>query len=168
VFGVEDEELHDAVLRLLAEKRQTLATAESVTAGLVAHRLAQVPGASQWLRGGIVAYQNTAKQELLGVPAELLERHGAVSGPVAEAMAVGARDRFAADLAVSTTGLAGPTGEGDKPVGLVYVGLAWAGGVTSQHFGWVGTRAEIQSRTAKLALNVARLHLLGKPPRPWQ
>jgi nicotinamide-nucleotide amidase len=162
VFGVEDEELQDAVVRLLEEKRQTLATAESVTAGLVAHRLGQIAGVSRWLRGGIVAYTNAVKTALLGVPAALLERHGAVSAEVAEAMALGCRQHFGTDLAVSTTGLAGPDSDGSgKPVGLVYVGLAWAGGVSSHSFNWGGTRTEIQSRSAKLALNRVRLHLLG-------
>src|SRR6185436_15713716 len=114
-----------------------------------------------WLRGGIVAYTNQIKHEVLGVPQELLDIHGAVSAPVAEAMAVGARERMKTDLAVSTTGLAGPGGAtADKPVGLVYVGLAWQGGVSSMPFSWAGTRTEIQSRTAKQALNVVRLKLL--------
>jgi nicotinamide-nucleotide amidase len=161
VFGTDDEDLQHVVLRLLGEKRRTLATAESVTAGLVAHRVAQVPGGSNWLRGGIVAYTNEMKTRLLGVPAELLEAHGAVSAQVAEAMAVGCRDKFGTDVAVSTTGLAGPGGaEPDKPIGLVYVGLAWDGGASSAAFTWPGTRTEIQSRTAKMALNVVRLHLL--------
>jgi nicotinamide-nucleotide amidase len=161
VFGTDDEDLQHVVLRLLGEKRRTLATAESVTAGLVAHRVAQVPGASNWLRGGIVAYTNEMKTRLLGVPAELLEAHGAVSAQVAEAMAVGCRDKFGTDVAVSTTGLAGPGGaEPDKPIGLVHVGLAWDGGASSAAFTWPGTRTEIQSRTAKMALNVVRLHLL--------
>jgi nicotinamide-nucleotide amidase len=162
IFGVENEELQDAVLRLLAEKHQTLATAESVTGGLVARSVCRVPGASEWFRGGIVAYVNEVKQELLGVPHTLIEEHGVVSAPVAEAMAVGCRDRFHTDLAVSTTGIAGPAGGTvDKPVGLVFVGLAWDGGSKAFRFSWMGSRDEVQSRTAKMALNHVRLHLLG-------
>lgn len=164
VFGVEDEDLHDVVVRLLREQGKTLATAESVTTGQVAERIGRVPGASECFLGGIVAYSNAAKQALLGVPGELLAAHGAVSGPVAEAMAVGCRARFGSDLAVSTTGIAGPGGATPtKPVGLVWVGLAWEGGVSSQSFSWTGTRGEIQNRTAKLALNRVRLHLLRPP-----
>jgi nicotinamide-nucleotide amidase len=163
VFGAEDEDLQDAVLRLLAERRRTLAAAEGVTAGQVAERLARVPGASAWFRGGLVAYDNRVKVEMLGVPQPLLEEHGAVSAAVAEAMAVGCRTRFRTDLAVSTVGLAGPGGgTADKPVGLVYVGLAWDGGTASMTWNWVSTRPEVQSRTAKLALNLARLHLLRR------
>lgn len=161
VYGVEDEDLHHVVLRLLTEKRKTLATAESLTAGLVAQRLGQVPGASAWFRGGVVAYHNDLKVELLGVPRTVLAEHGAVSAPVAEAMAVGCRTRLHTDLAVSTTGVAGPGGATpEKPVGLVYVGLAWDGGSETVSYSWTGTRYEVQSRTAKLALNRVRLHLL--------
>ncbi len=161
VFGVDDDELQTAVIRLLHEKRKTLSTAESITGGLVAHRLAQIPGASDWFRGGLVAYDNGVKHEQLGVSKDLLETQGAVSASVAEAMAVGCRARLKTDLAVSTTGLAGPGGATpDKPVGLVYVGLAWADGVASFPFHWSGTRIEIQSRTAKQALNAVRLKLL--------
>jgi nicotinamide-nucleotide amidase len=161
VFGFDDEELQQVVLRLLGQKRLTLATAEGVTAGLLAHRLAGVPGASLWFRGGLVVYDNQLKVEFLGVPPRLLEEHGTVSGLVAEAMAIGCRTRFRTDLAVSTVGLAGPEGAGvHKPIGLVYVGLAWAGGVVSQSWNWGGTRTEIQSRTAKLALNRLRIHLM--------
>lgn len=161
VFGSDDEELQDVVVRLLAEKKRTIATAESITCGLTARQLARVPGVSAWLKGGVVSYTNEIKMKLLGVPTELLEKVGAVSAPVAEAMAQGARKLLGTDLAVSTTGLAGPTGdEFGNPVGLVFVGLAWNGGVTSQSWSWGGTRAEIQSRTAKLALNCVRLHLL--------
>ncbi|HEY7426533.1 MAG TPA: competence/damage-inducible protein A [Gemmataceae bacterium] len=164
VFGVEDEELQDVVAILLAAKHQSLATAESVTAGQVAERLGSVPGISTWFRGGIVAYDNRLKVELLGVPQSLLDAHGAVSAEVAEAMAVGCRTRLRTDLAVSTTGVAGPNDLGpDKPAGLVYVGLARAGGVSSVRFSWTGTRAEVQRRTAKLALNCVRLHLFEQP-----
>jgi nicotinamide-nucleotide amidase len=161
VFGVEDEELHDAVAALLAAKRKTLATAESITCGLVAHSLAHVPGVSAWLRGGIIAYTNEVKTALLGVPKALLDEKTAVSPEVAEAMAVGVRSRMGTDVAVSTTGYAGPTGGGPgAPPGLVYVGLAWDGGSATYQFNWAGARVEVQRRTAKMALNAVRLHLL--------
>lgn len=164
VYGVEDEGLEHAVLPLLAEKRQTLATAESVTAGLVARRLGGVPGASAWFQGGVVAYDNRVKINLLSVPSPLIAEHGAVSAQVAEAMAIGCRAKLGTDLAVSTVGFAGPAGGApDKPVGLVYVALASAAGVVSQSYNWPGNRAEVQSRTAKLALNRVRLHLLQAP-----
>ncbi len=161
VFGVEDEDLHDAVAALLHAKRLTLATAEGVTAGLVSSRLASVPGASAWLRGGIIAYDNAVKVEMLAVPQQLIDDKGAVSAEVAEAMAVGCRTRMRSDLAVSTVGVAGPGGLGpERPAGSVFVGLAWEGGSSSANFTWPGTRAEVQRRTAKMALNRVRLHLM--------
>lgn len=161
VYGEEAEELEDVLVRMLAEKRRTVATAESITAGQVAQRLGRVPGVSEWFRGGVVAYTNDAKMGLLGVPAELLATHGAVSAPVAEAMAVGVRQRLGADYGVSTTGIAGPGGgTAETPVGTVFVGLSWDGGATTTSWSWGGTRTEIQSRTAKLALNALRLYLL--------
>lgn len=162
VYGVDDEELQDAVITLLAAKHLSIATAESVTAGLVCQRLGQVPGASLYLRGGIVAYDARVKVALLAVPQILIDEHGVISAPVVEAMAVGCRTKLRSDLAVSTVGLAGPGGGSPvKPIGLVYVGLAWDGGVSSTSFSWSGTRMEIQSRTAKMALNAVRLHLLS-------
>jgi nicotinamide-nucleotide amidase len=160
VFGVEEEELHDAVVRLMHERRQTLATAESITGGLVAHRVCLVPGASDFFRGGVVTYTDEVKHRELGVPTELLERFGAVSEPVARAMAEGVRKRFGTDLGVATTGFAGPGGGTDNdPVGTAYVGLAHADGTDVTRWGWLGTRYEIMSRTAKLALNMVRLRL---------
>lgn len=156
VFAVGDDTMQAAVLRLLAERKQTLATAESLTGGLVAHRLSQVPGASDWYKGGVVSYTNAAKMSLLGVPEDMLDKYTAVSAPVAEAMAVGIRQRLGTDLAVSTTGYAGPTGD---PVGMTFVGLAWAGGASSTSFHWFGNRTEIQSRAATMALNRVRLFL---------
>jgi nicotinamide-nucleotide amidase len=167
VFSVEDEELHDVVVRLMHEKKQTLATAESITGGLVAHRVCLVPGASDFFRGGVVTYTDEVKHRELGVPWELLKRFGAVSEPVARAMAEGVRARFGTDLAVATTGFAGPTGGTEEnPVGTTYVALAHSDGTEVTRFGWIGSRQEIMSRTAKLALNMVRLRLLRLPDAP--
>jgi nicotinamide-nucleotide amidase len=164
VFGSDDEDVQHAVLRLLGERRKTLAVAESLTAGLVGDRLATVPGASAWFRGGVIAYDNRVKAELLGVPKDLLDSKGAVCAEVAEAMAIGCRARLGTDVAISTTGVAGPDPLGpDLPAGLAFVGLAWDGGASSASFHWLGTRQEVRSRTARMALNKARLHLLRLP-----
>ena len=164
VFGVEDEELQDAVVRLLHDTRRTLATAESLTGGLVAHRVCLVPGASDFFRGGVVTYTDDVKAEQLGVPRDLLAAHGAVSEPVARAMAEGVRAKFGTDLGVATTGFAGPGGGTDAdPMGTAYVALAHAGGTDVTRYGWLGTRYEVMSRTAKLALNMVRLHLANGP-----
>lgn len=161
VFGTGEEELQHVVAKLLERTGQTLATAESVTGGLMASRLTQVPGISRFYRGGMVAYQTPIKASVLGVPAALLDQYGAVSAAVAEAMAQRARELFQADLAIATTGVAGPdSDERGTPVGLVYIGLAWSGGVRSSQVRWFGNRLEIQSRAAKSALNEVRLHLL--------
>jgi len=161
VFGVEDEELQDAVAKLLLEKRLTIGTAESLTGGLVADRLVTVAGASRWFRGGIVSYANEVKRDVLGVPQQLLDAKGAVSAEVVEAMAVGCRRVLQTDLAVSTSGVAGPDALGpDLPVGFVWTAVAWEGGVGSFSYSWAGTRSEIRRRTAKFALNRVRLHLL--------
>lgn len=164
VYGVDQEQLHHVVGRLLLARGQTVATAESLTGGLVTSLLTEIPGISAALLGGCVAYANEVKQSQLGVPAALLQEHGAVSAPVAEAMAQGVRQRYGADYGLSTTGIAGPTGAtATKPVGLVFIGLAWAGGVKSFQVNWFGSRGEIRSRSAKSALNALRLHLLQQP-----
>jgi nicotinamide-nucleotide amidase len=161
VIGVGDEDVPHALLKLLEAKRLTLSSAESVTGGTVGQLLTAVPGSSAWYRGGVIAYENRVKMELLGVPQELIDSKGVVSPEVAEAMAVGCRARLKTDLAVSTTGVAGPQAESpDRPAGYVVVGLAWEGGSSSLQFSWLGTRQEVQRRTARLALNRARLHLL--------
>jgi len=121
------KEVPELVLERLVGQQRTIAFAESCTGGLCAARLTDLPGSSQAFQGGVVAYSNAAKLELLGVPKALLEEHGAVSEPVAAAMAAGARERFSADCAIATTGIAGPAGgTDDKPVGTVCFALATA------------------------------------------
>ncbi len=125
VYGVDDEQLETVIVRLLTERKQTLALAESCTGGFIANRITNVPGASAVLLAGLVTYSNDAKEQFLGVSAGTLKRHGAVSEFVAREMVEGARRRTGADYAISVTGIAGPSGGTlEKPVGTVFIGLA--------------------------------------------
>jgi nicotinamide-nucleotide amidase len=125
IYGTEEDELETVIVRMLAERKATLALAESCTGGCIAHRVTNVPGASAVLLAGLVTYSNAAKQRFLGVRAETLAAHGAVSEPVAREMAEGARREAQAGYAVSVTGIAGPSGgTSEKPVGTVFIGLA--------------------------------------------
>jgi nicotinamide-nucleotide amidase len=112
----------------LRAKAWRLATAESSTGGLIGHAITMTPGASDYYAGGVICYSNAAKEELLGVPADVIEAHGAVSEPVAAALAEGAADRFQAEFSISVTGIAGPEGGSDrKPVGTHYLGVVRRG-----------------------------------------
>ena len=161
IFGVDDETLAGALLARLVVRGQTLATAESITGGAIADALVRVPGASQAFLGGVVAYDNVVKTALLDVDAALLREHGAVSEPVALAMARGACARVGADLAVATTGIAGPSGAtADKPVGLVYIGIASRDGeATARRVTLPGSRDDIRRRATTAALNLLWRHM---------
>jgi nicotinamide-nucleotide amidase len=162
-FGVDEASLASVVLEQLRSRGQTLAVAESCTGGGLGASLAAVPGASDVLLGGVIAYANSVKQGLLGVPAALLEAHGAVSDAVARAMAEGARRATGADWALAITGVAGPGGgSAEKPVGLVHIAVAGPAGCSSEgmRFGASRGRSWIQTLAAGEALNRLRLALL--------
>ena len=161
-FGVDDDDLATVVLGQLRARGQTLAVAESCTGGGLGAALAAVPGASDVWLGGVIAYANAVKQQLLGVPEPVLAQHGAVSDPVAQAMAEGARRVTGADWALAITGVAGPGGGTEaKPVGLVHIAVAGPDGCSSEgvRFGASRGRAWIQTLSAGEALNRLRLRL---------
>ena len=162
ILGEGDVDVVQALILELQKHQATLAVAESCTGGLVAQRLTDYPGVSQVFLGGVVCYGNQAKIDLVGVPSQLIEQHGAVSAEVAEALAVGARDRFGASLGIGITGIAGPDGgTPEKPVGLVYVALANQKLVAHRRLllGQEQPRKIIRSRAAKHAMNWAWLIL---------
>ena len=164
LYSRDERPIEEHVLALCRAKRLTLATAESETGGLVAQRLTSIPGSSDVFVGGIVAYANEVKEAALGVPAELLESHGAVSAEVAEAMARGARARLGADVAVAVTGIAGPGGGSEeKPVGLVYLHAEGPDGGAAREFTFPGDRASIRARSAVMALHLVRRLLTRSP-----
>ncbi|MGH3675174.1 MAG: competence/damage-inducible protein A [Mycobacterium sp.] len=160
IFSEDGSRVDDQVAALLAGRR--IATAESCTAGLVAARLTERPGSSMYVAGGVVAYANEAKAELLGVHPELIETHGAVSEQVAEAMAEGALRRFGADTAVAITGIAGPGGgTEDKPVGTVCFSVMLADGPThTRTLLLPGNRSDIRERSSTVAMHLLRRALL--------
>ena len=173
-YGRGESTLEGVVGGLLQQRGATIATAESCTGGLLGGRITEVPGSSDWYGGGVVTYSNACKHQLLGVPTELLERHGAVSEQVAVVMAMETARRFDADYALSTTGIAGPGGGSDrKPVGTVWIGgcdttgelpHAWA-----RRFVFPGDRTWVRDRTVKSALQMLRLRILGiDAPLLWE
>ena len=161
LFSECEEELEEVVGQLLVSQKKRIAVAESLTGGLIASRLTDIPGASAYFDEAFVTYSNEAKTSVLEVPALLFESVGAVSEEVARAMAVGARARTGADLAVAATGIAGPSGASEtKPVGLVYIGLASSHGLRVEKYQFPGTRRQVKRWTSQAALNLVRLELL--------
>jgi nicotinamide-nucleotide amidase len=148
-----------AAVHALVGRKETLATAESLTGGLVAATIVEIPGVSAVFRGGLVVYATELKHALAGVPEDLLKERGAVDPDVALALAEGARERCVADWGVSTTGVAGPEPQDGKPVGLVYIAVAGPAGATVRELRLDGSRAQIrrQSVTALLELLTERL-----------
>ena len=155
-----DSDLEGAALRLgraLLVRRARVATAESCTGGWIAKALTDVPGSSQWFESGVVAYSNSAKDALLGVPGELIAAHGAVSEPVVRAMAEGARAQLGVDLTVAVSGIAGPDGgSADKPVGTVWFAWATPLATTAERQVFGGDREAVRRQSVALALR--RLH----------
>ena len=144
------------ISRLLTRHGHTLAIAESCTGGLIAHRITNVPGSSNYLDRAFVAYSNRSKTELLGIKPHLIKRHGAVSPDVARAMAAGAKKQSGADFALAVTGIAGPvTDESRKSVGLVYIAACGPdGSVRSKRHNFRGTRLQIKKQSADAALEL--------------
>jgi nicotinamide-nucleotide amidase len=146
---------------LLLQQEQTVATAESLTGGRLGMLLTETPGSSSTYAGGVVAYATRLKVELLGVPQGVVDRHGVVSAECARAMAVGIRDLTGATYGISTTGVAGPEPQEDKPPGTVFVGLAGPASETSISLELVGSRYEIRDRTCAEAVSALSAMLTG-------
>jgi nicotinamide-nucleotide amidase len=165
VYAEDDLTIEARVVAALRERGLTTGTAESCTAGMIAARLGNVPGASETLRGGFVAYANDVKTEQVGVPAELIERHGAVSAEVAQALAEGVRERLGCDVGIGVTGVAGPGGGSEaKPVGLVHIAVVGPHGlVESLERRFPGDREAVRTNTATAALHLVRLLLQRLP-----
>lgn len=159
-FASDDTRIEEIVGSLLNKKRWTLATAESCTGGLIAQRITDIPGSSRYFLGGIIAYDNAVKKNILGVPEEILEKYGAVSQETALAMAQGVRKLLQADISLAITGIAGPQGgTADKPVGLVYIALVGENINKWERFIFSGTRNDIRWRSANWALYLLKRSL---------
>lgn len=164
VFAFDGKTMEEIIGEALSMRGLTLALAESCTGGLIGHRLTQIAGSSAYMDRGVVCYSNRAKMDLLGVTKGLLVRHGAVSAPVAKAMAQGIRTRSKVDLGLSITGIAGPGGgTTEKPVGLVYVGLATPKKTFTKEFRFHGDRNMVKLRSSQGALDVLRRWLFSLP-----
>jgi nicotinamide-nucleotide amidase len=165
LFSVDGATVDEQVAAALADGGRTVAVGESCTGGLLTGRLTAAAGSSAWVLGGVTAYANSAKAELLGVPADILAAEGAVSPGVALALAEGARDRFGADVGLGATGIAGPGGgTRDKPVGTVHLAAVGPDGTATKSVVLSGSREAVRQRTTSIALHLLRRLLLGGPP----
>jgi len=161
IFGFDEDTLEVILGQLLTRRKATLAVAESCTGGYISHLITSVPGCSEWFLGSVVAYSNRMKEDLLYVKKETLETHGAVSEQVALEIVLGIKDRFRSDYAITTTGIAGPTGgTTNKPVGTVWIGVASPAGVSAKHYLFGDNRERNIRRTALQAMNILRKELL--------
>ena len=162
---MDTDSLAEAVGELLRQRQLTLAVAESCTGGLLACHVTNIPGSSEYFEGGVVAYSYQAKELTLDVPRSTLRQHGAVSPQTAIAMAQGVRHLLQTDLALSTTGIAGPTGAAPgKPVGLAYVALSSADREETRRYVWAGDRWENRELSARAALQLLHQHLTKREP----
>jgi len=163
LYAVGREDLSEVVGRMLLDRGQSVAVAESCTGGMLASRLVDVAGSSRYFLGGVVSYSNRAKQELLGVASGVLELHGAVSSQVAKAMAEGVRERLNSTCGIGITGIAGPGGATrTKPVGLVYIALVSQDSVRIKRFVFPGDRSSIRQRSVIAALDLLRRHIVSR------
>jgi nicotinamide-nucleotide amidase len=161
IYAADDTELEDAIGKVLSERKLTIAIAESCTGGLIADRITNVSGSSDYFERGIITYSNKSKIDELGVPSELIGQHGAVSREVAEAMACGIRTTSNTDIGISTTGIAGPTGGSpEKPIGLVWIGYSDRDGTFAMQFNFGGERRIVKERAAQAALELVRRKIL--------
>ena len=161
IYSSDEKDLEDVVGILLKEKKLTLAIAESCTGGMIANRITDVPGASEYFLRGFITYSNQSKIEELNVPQELIELHGAVSKEVAEAMAAGARTVAKTDIAISCTGIAGPAGgTTEKPVGLCFIGYSDIQSTFAIKFNFGDNRLRFKERTSQAALEMVRRKLM--------
>ena len=169
VYSIDGRALEQVVGDLLRQHQKTIATAESCTGGLLASRLTDVPGSSDYMDRGVVCYSNQSKTDLAGVPEGLIREHGAVSEPVATAMAEGIRSRAGTNAGIGITGIAGPGGgTPDKPVGTVAIAVAVDEEIRVRTFQFIGPREMVKFQAAQSALNMTRLMVLGQPGgREW-
>ena len=154
-------DIADVIVRSAVKKSATIATAESCTGGLIGHRITEVSGSSKAFLGGVIAYNNDVKQLGLGIQKTTLQKFGAVSAETAEEVAKNVLLKFQADYGLSVTGIAGPTGgTKEKPVGLVYIGLACKGNITVKKLQFGDHRSRNKLRTSQSALNILRMALI--------